>query len=170
MLSSYITVVGNLATDPRVEATDGVPRCYFRVACTERRQDKESREWVDHATTFYSVTVWRDMADHVFKTLRKGDRVVLAGKVRSRDFTRQDGTTGTALELDVDAIGPDLRWRSASLDRTQRQRPADEDGGLDTGTGSEPDPWQAPAPSFDPATGEIQDSDVVGLEATTAAA
>jgi single-strand DNA-binding protein len=175
MLSSYITVVGNVASEPRVEATDGIIRCFFRVASSERRQDKETKEWVDHATTFYSVTVWRDMAEHTIKTLRKGDRVVLAGKVRSRDFTRQDGTTGTALEVDVDAIGPDLRWRAATIDRTERQKAATETGGEQSvdADGSAPvaaDPWSGGVPSFNSATGEITDEEVERLDSATTAA
>ena len=153
MLSSYITVVGNVASEPKLEVgEDGVSRCYFRLASSERRQDRDSKQWVDHATTFFSITVWRDMADHVVKTLRKGDRAVLAGRLRQRSFTAKDGTPGISLEVDVDVIGPDLRWRAATIDRTQRVKPGEE-------SGAEPPPvdsrWDAPAPDFDHQTGEI---------------
>src|SRR4051812_35362628 len=116
MLSSYITVVGNVASEPKLEASDkGDRRCYFRVASTERRLDRETNQWIDHVTTWFSVTVWREMADNALSSFRKGDRVVVAGRLRARDFEKKDGTQGTSLEIDVDAIGPDVRWRAASV-------------------------------------------------------
>lgn len=163
MLSSYITVVGNVASEPRLEVgEDGASRCYFRVACSERRQDRATQQWVDHATTFFSITVWRDMADNVVKTLRKGDRVVLAGRFRQREWKAKDGSVGTSLEVDVDVIGPDLRWRAASVDRTQRVKAAAEpeaESAREAESAAEPPAadarWDAPAPDFDHQTGQI---------------
>lgn len=160
MLSSYITVVGNVASEPRLEVgEDGASRCYFRLASSERRQDRESKEWVDHATTFYSITVWRDMADNVVKTLRKGDRVVLAGRFRNREWTAKDGTAGSSLEVDVDVIGPDLRWRAASIDRTQRVKAAESGLDQDAAVAVPDSPWDAPVPGIDHQTEEILEPD-----------
>lgn len=156
MLSSYITVVGNVASEPKLEVgEDGAARCYFRLASSERRQDRESKEWVDHATTFYSITVWRDMADNVVKTLRKGDRVVLAGRFRQRDWTAKDGTPGSSLEVDVDVIGPDLRWRAASIDRTQRVKVAADPGDASTESPVDDARWDVGVAGVDHQTGEI---------------
>jgi single-strand DNA-binding protein len=158
MLSSYITVVGNVASEPKVEyGGDGSARCFFRVASTERKLNKESQVWEDKVTTFFSVTAWRDMAENVAKTLCKGDRVIVAGRFRSRDWVGKEGATGTALEVEADVIGPDLRWRSASIDRTERSRPGSEpaEEAAEAAPPTTPD-WLSGGETLDPLTGEIR--------------
>ncbi|MDX6224968.1 MAG: single-strand DNA-binding protein [Frankiales bacterium] len=163
MLSSYITVVGNVASEPRMEAGEKGERCFFRVASTERRLDKETGKWVDHVTTWFSVTVWREMAENVLRTLHKGDRVVVAGRLRSHEYVKKDGTPGTSLEIDVDAIGPDLKWRGATIDRTERSKP----GAVEAAESGE---WSTPRVDADPFGGEILPSASVSGEPEVATA
>ncbi len=109
-MSDTITVVGNIATTPDNRTTStGVQITTFRVASTQRRLDRVTGRWEDVHTNWFSVSAYRGLAEHAFTSLHKGDRVVLTGRLRVRNWdngTRQ----GTAVDIDAEAIGHDLQW------------------------------------------------------------
>ena len=130
-----ITVVGNLTTDPDLRFTStGVAVLDFTVASTPRVYDRESGEWRDDRTLFLRCNLWRQAAENAAKSLTKGTRVIVQGRLKQRSFETKEGDKRTVVELDVDAIGPELRYASAKVSRLGR------DGG---GTADD-DPWQSP--------------------------
>lgn len=101
-------MVGNLASEPEMRTvSDGIPVANFRLACSDRRLDNETGEWVDTNTVFMKVSCWRAMARNVVASLRKGDPVVVFGRIQSYSYVR-DEQQRTGLELDAYAIGPNL--------------------------------------------------------------
>ncbi|WP_203579609.1 single-stranded DNA-binding protein [Microbacterium hibisci] len=110
-----ITITGNVATAPELKRTPGgVSITTFRVASGQRRFDRGTGEWSDAGTNWYTVSVFRKLADHAFHSLQRGDRVILTGKLRLREW--DNGTKrGTAIEIDADAIGHDLRWGTTTF-------------------------------------------------------
>lgn len=120
MNETMITVTGNVATPPELRTTPGgVPLARFRLASTERRWDRETSSWVDGHTSWFAVTLFRGLADHAFRSLEKGDRVILTGRMRVRAW--DNGTkSGTDAEIEADAIGHDLRWGTSSFTRSSR--------------------------------------------------
>jgi len=134
MNETIVTVVGNLVDDPRMRTTDGgLAVAGFRVASTARKFEKETGRWVDSASLFLSVTCWRSLAGNVVASLRKGDPVVVSGKLSTRTYEK-DGHTRSVAELEALAIGPDLSRGTAVFRRAARQ-PEDSGGGA-AGTGS----------------------------------
>lgn len=113
--SDTITVTGNVATAPEMKRTPtGVAITTFRVASGQRRYDREAGAWVDAGTNWYTVSVFRALADHAYASLQKGDRVILSGRLRLRDW--DNGTRrGTAVEIDAEALGHDLRWGTTTF-------------------------------------------------------
>ncbi len=131
MYESQITVQGNVATDVRHLVTDaGVHLAKFRVAATRRRFVRATGEWVDAGTSFYSVTAWKFLAQNAAASLRKGDPVFIVGSLRVRDWTSDDGRSGTSADIDADALGHDLNRGVATFQRVTRtreiERPADD--------------------------------------------
>ena len=114
-MNDTITITGNVATDPDHKRTAaGVTITTFRVASAQRRFDRSANAWVDSATNWYSVSAFRSLADHAFHSLRKGDRVLLTGRLRIRDW--DNGTKrGTAVEVEAEAIGHDLLWGTTTF-------------------------------------------------------
>lgn len=124
---TVITIIGNLTSDPEVRQAGGVPVASFTIASTPRQFDKAANEHVDGPTLFMNCSVWRDMADNVAATLTKGTRVVATGRIRQRSYDTKptDGSapvTRTVIEMEVDEIGPSLRYARASLQRSQSSR------------------------------------------------
>ena len=103
-----VTITGNIATEPQHKRTAaGVPITTFRVASGQRRYDRASDAWVDSETNFYSVSAFRGLAEHAFQSLRRGERVILNGRLRVRNW--DNGTkSGTDVEIEADAILPPL--------------------------------------------------------------
>lgn len=132
-MTDTITITGNVATEPEHKrTTGGVSITTFRVASGQRRFDRTANAWVDTGTNWYSVSAFRGLADHAFDSLRKGDRVLLTGRLRIRDW--DTGTKrGTSVEIDADAIGHDLRWGTTTF--TKDASPAQ---------GDREATWQAP--------------------------
>ena len=146
-----ITITGNVATPPELKRTPaGVPITTFRVASGQRRYDREAEAWTDAGTNWYTVSVFRSLADHAHQSLQKGDRVILTGRLRLREW--DNGTRrGTAIEIDAEAIGHDLLWgtttfvkdsRSATIDAAPARPTPDGDDawatpGIDGGTAGE---------------------------------
>src|SRR5690606_8350011 len=115
-----ITLVGNLTDDPELRFTpSGAPVANFRVASTPRTFDRQSGEWRDGDPLFMSCTVWRQMAENVAESLQRGTRVIVTGRLRQRSYETRDGQQRTVVEVDVDEIGPALRYATAKVTKTQ---------------------------------------------------
>ena len=146
---TQITVVGNLVDDPELRFTpSGAAVANFRIASTPRTFDKQSNEWKDGEALFLSCSVWRQAAENVAESLQKGMRVVVQGNLRSRQYETREGEKRTVFEIEVDEVGPSLRYATAKVTRTQRQGGSSYGGGQQGG-GSAPadDPWATPAPA-----------------------
>lgn len=151
-----VTLVGNLADDPELRFTpSGAAVANFRIGITPRV--KNGDEWEDGTTTWVSCHAWRDLAENVAESLQRGARVIVQGRMSTRTYTTRDGREGSSLELEVDAVGPDLRWATAKVTRsrgggggggwnpqTQGHQPPRNNG---SGGGRAPadDPWASPA-------------------------
>src|SRR5690625_2467020 len=119
---TQITVVGNLVDDPELRFTaNGVAVANFRVASTPRTFDRQAGEWKDGEAMFLTCTVWRQYAENIAETLTKGMRVVVQGRLKQRSFETQQGEKRTVFEVDVDEVGPALRYATAKVTRTQRK-------------------------------------------------
>lgn len=120
MNETHVTVVGNLVDDPRLRTTDtGVDVAGFRVASTSRRWDRATGRWSDGGSLFLSVTCWRGLAGNAVASLRKGDPVVVTGRLSTRTYEK-DGQTRSTCELEALAIGPDLARGTAVFRRAPR--------------------------------------------------
>lgn len=118
---TVITVIGNLTSDPELRFTpSGSAVANFTIASTPRAFDRQSNEWKDGETLFLRASVWRDAAENVAETLTKGTRVVAQGRLKSRSYTTKEGESRTSMELEVDEIGPSLRYASAKVTRASR--------------------------------------------------
>lgn len=127
-MSETITVTGNIATEPQQRIIgDDVSVTSFRVASTHRRFDQQSRAWVDAYTNYYSVSAFRSLGRNAFASLRLGDRVVVSGRLRLKEW--DNGTRrGTNAEIDAESIGHDLLWGVTTFQR----------GGADQRGGAQP--------------------------------
>ncbi|MEU4558586.1 single-stranded DNA-binding protein [Actinoplanes sp. NPDC023936] len=117
-----ITVIGNLTADPDLRFTpSGAGVAQFTVASTPRQLDKQSGEWKDGTPTFLDCKVWRDAAEHVAESLARGARVIVTGRLRQENWEdKQSGQKRSKLVLDVDEIGPSLRYATAKVQKMQR--------------------------------------------------
>ena len=116
-----ITVVGNLTADPDLRFTaSGVAVAAFTVASTPRVFDRQSGEWKDGDTLFLRCTLWRQPAENTAETLTKGTRVIVTGRLKQRTYDTRDGEKRTVTEIDVDDIGPSLRYATATVTRTPK--------------------------------------------------
>lgn len=117
---TVITLVGNLTADPELRYTqNGLPVANFTIASTPRTFDKASNEWKDGDALFLRASVWREFAEHVAGSLTKGMRVVAQGRLVQRSFTDKEGNNRSSIELEVDEIGPSLRYATAQVTRAQ---------------------------------------------------
>ena len=118
---TQITIVGNLTNDPELRFTpNGAAVANFTIASTPRTFDRQSNDWKDGETLFLRCSVWREAAENVAESLTKGTRVVCQGRLTSRSYETKEGEKRTVMELEVDEIGPSLRYASAKVTRTQR--------------------------------------------------
>ena|SRR5262245_36211458 len=154
---TQITVVGNLVDDPELRFTpSGAAVANFRIASTPRTFDRQTNEWKDGEALFLSCSVWRQAAENVAESLQKGMRVVVQGNLRSRQYETREGEKRTVFEIQVDEVGPSLRYATAKVTRTQRSGGSSYGGGQQGGGQSSPadnDPWATPAQSQAPAGG-----------------
>ena len=129
-----ITVVGNLTNDPELRFTpSGSAVANFTIASTPRTFDRQSNEWKDGETLFLRASVWRDAAENVAESLTKGTRVVAQGRLKSRSYDTKEGEKRTVMELEVDEIGPSLRYASAKVTRMARNGQGGGPGGSNGG-------------------------------------
>ena len=136
-----ITLVGNLTADPELRFTQaGVAVAGFTVASTPRIFDRASGEWKDGDALFLRCTLWRQPAENVAETLTKGARVIVTGSLRQRSYETREGEKRTVVEVDVEEIGPSLRYATARVTRagTNTTTAAAARGGGEHGGG---DPW-----------------------------
>ncbi len=116
-----ITVVGNLTADPELRFTQsGAAVASFTVASTPRTFDKTSGEWKDGEALFLRCNVWRQVAENVAESLTRGSRVLVSGRLRQRSFETKEGEKRTVVELEVDEIGPSLRYATAKVNKVSR--------------------------------------------------
>ncbi|MFJ6281326.1 single-stranded DNA-binding protein [Arthrobacter subterraneus] len=143
-----ITVIGNLTADPELRFTpSGSAVANFTVASTPRTFDRQANEWKDGETLFLRCSVWRESAENVAESLTKGTRVIAQGRLKSRSYDTKEGEKRTVMELEVDEVGPSLRYSTAKINRTQR--PTGDGGGARAASGMQGSgqngPWGAPA-------------------------
>ena len=160
-----ITVVGNLTDDPELRFTpSGAAVAKFRIASTPRTLDRQSGEWKDGEPLFLACNIWRDAAEHVAESLQRGARVIVQGRLRQRSYETREGEKRTVYELEVDEIGPSLRYATAKVQKMSRSgggsgggfgsgggggnRPQSGGGNGGAGGGSSfDDPWATAAPA-----------------------
>ncbi|MCC2333884.1 single-stranded DNA-binding protein [Cellulomonas wangsupingiae] len=159
-----ITVIGNLTGDPELRFTpSGAAVANFTVASTPRTFDRQSNEWKDGETLFLRCSIWREAAESVAESLTKGTRVIVQGRLSQRSYETREGEKRTVYELQVDEVGPSLRYATAKVTRTQRSGGGNfggggsggggggfggggfSGGGSSSGGGQTDDPWATPA-------------------------
>jgi len=115
---TIITVVGNLTADPELRYTqNGLPVANFTIASTPRSFDRQANEWKDGEALFLRASCWREFAEHVAGSLTKGMRVVAQGRLKQRSYQDREGNNRVSIELEVDEIGPSLRYATAQVTR-----------------------------------------------------
>ena len=147
---TVITVIGNLTADPELRWTQaGAPVADFTVASTPRTYDRNAGEWRDGDTIFMRCSVWRETAENVAESLRKGMRVIVQGRLTQRSYDTQQGERRTVVELQVDEVGPSLRRARAQVTRNQAQ-PASAPAASASGSGGAAGWGRQEAPQHDP--------------------
>lgn len=144
---TVITIVGNLTSDPELRYTqNGLAVANFTIASTPRNFDRASSEWKDGEALFLRASVWREFAEHVAGSLTKGARVIATGRLKQRSYETKEGEKRSTIELEIDEIGPSLRYATATVSRAASSgRPggaADEPWGSPTAPAA--DPWATP--------------------------
>ena len=135
---TVITVVGNLTSDPELRFTpSGAAVANFTIASTPRTFDKQTNEWKDGDTLFLNCSIWRQAAENVAESLTKGMRVVAQGRLKQRSYETREGEKRTVVELDVEEVGPSLKYATAKVARVQRSGGG---GGYGSSQGGD-DPW-----------------------------
>ena len=138
---TIVTVVGNLTADPELRYTQsGLAVANFTIASTPRSFDKASNEWKDGDPLFLRASCWREFAEHVASSLGKGSRVIAQGRLVQRSFETKEGEKRTSIELQVDEIGPSLRYATATVARATS-------GGSAMPAAAASEPWATPAPA-----------------------
>lgn len=152
---TVITIIGNLTADPEMRTTrNGATVANFSIAATPRVFDKQSNQWVDGDALFLRCSAWRDLATHCAQSLSKGMRVIAQGRLQQRSYQAQDGSNRTVIELQVDEIGPSLKYATAQVQKMQSgsYQGSNANGGYQQPQQAQQqaqapadDPWGAPA-------------------------
>jgi single-strand DNA-binding protein len=117
MPDTHVAITGNLTDDPEVTFTpNGAAVCNFRLAVTPRI--REGDQWKDGETSFFRITAWRQLAEHVGDSLSKGDRVMVLGQLRARSWETPEGERRSVVEVTAEEVGPSLKWATAKPERT----------------------------------------------------
>ena len=165
---TVITVIGNLTGDPELRFTpSGAAVANFTIASTPRTFDRQTNEWKDGDTLFLNCSVWRQAAENVAESLQKGMRVIAQGRLKARSYETREGEKRTVMELEVEEVGPSMKYATAKVARVSRgggggggfggddpwasqgQQPAPQQGGAPQG-GQAQDPWAVPGASEEP--------------------
>lgn len=148
MTDTLITIIGNLTADPELRFTPaGAAVANFTVASTPRTFDKQANEWKDGEALFLRCQVWREAAENVAESLTRGSRVIVTGKLKARTYETREGEKRTVIELEVDEIGPSLKYATATVNKANR-------GGGGSGRATikpADDPWGSTPPADDAA-------------------
>lgn len=148
---TVITVIGNLTDDPELRYTpSGAAVAKFRVASTPRTFDKASGEWRDGEALFLSCNAWRQLAENCAETLSRGTRVIVQGRLRQRSYETREGEKRTVVEMEVDEIGPSLKYATAKVQKVSRGGGG---GGRSGGGAPADDPWATATPAGASASG-----------------
>lgn len=138
-----ITVIGNLTADPELRFTPaGAAVANFTVASTPRTYDRNKNEWIDGDALFMRCNIWRDAAENAAESLTRGSRVIVSGRLKQRSYETREGEKRTVVELEVDEIGPSLKYATAKVNKADRKS-----GGARTtsaSTTAQDDPWGSP--------------------------
>src|SRR5437764_92205 len=138
---TVITVIGNLTADPELRFTPaGAAVANFTVASTPRVFDRNTNEWKDGEALFLRCNIWREAAENVAESLTRGARVIVSGRLKQRSFETREGEKRTVVELEVDEVGPSLRYATAKVNKTTRGGGGGGFGGQQGG-GQQEDPW-----------------------------
>src|SRR5688500_3354123 len=136
-----ITVVGNLTADPELRFTpSGAAVANFTVASTPRTFDRQTNEWKDGEALFLNCSVWRQAAENAAESLVRGMRVIVSGRLKARSYETREGEKRTVFEIDVDEVGPSLKYATAKVSKTSRSGSGGGGGG---GYGGGDDPWSS---------------------------
>jgi single-strand DNA-binding protein len=145
---TVITVVGNLVDDPELRFTpSGAAVANFRIASTPRTFDRQTNEWKDGDALFLSCSVWRQAAENVAESLQRGMRVVVQGRLKARSYETREGEKRTVFEIEVEEVGPSLKYATAKVTRSTRSGGGGFNGGSGAQGGGEADPWASAAPA-----------------------
>jgi len=149
---TVITVIGNLVDDPELRYTpSGAAVAKFRIASTPRAFDKESNAWKDGEALFLTCSVWRQYAENVAESLSRGTRVIVQGRLKQRSYETREGEKRTVYELDVEEVGPALRFSTAKLNKSGAGSGGGGGrsfgGGGNSGGSAPDDPWASAAPA-----------------------
>jgi single-strand DNA-binding protein len=153
---TILTVVGNLTADPELRFTpSGAAVANFTVASTPRMMDRQTNEWKDGDPLFMRCSIWREAAENVAESLTRGSRVIVTGRLKQRSYETREGEKRTVVELEVDEIGPSLKYATAKVNKASRSGGGGGGGGFGGGGGGsraasndgpKDDPWgSAPA-------------------------
>jgi single-strand DNA-binding protein len=158
---TVITVVGNLTADPELRFTpSGAAVASFTIASTPRTFDKNTNEWKDGDALFLRCSIWRQAAENVAESLQRGMRVVAQGRLRQRSYETREGEKRTVVEMEVDEVGPSLKYATAKVNRTSRGSSSGGGFGSSGSSGSDSapvdDPWGS-APSAASSGGGFSD-------------
>lgn len=152
-----ITLIGNLTTDTELRFTpSGHAVASFTVASTARTHDRQTGEWRDSGPLFLTCTVWRQYAENIAESLTKGMRVIVNGTLKARSFEARDGSKRTVYEIDVNEVGPALRYATAKVTRTTNGTPTRAQQATpatwgQAATASDVDPWAQQQTTDEPA-------------------
>ena len=142
---TIITVIGNLTADPELRFTpSGAAVANFTVASTPRMFDRQTNEWKDGEALFLRCNIWREAAENVAESLVRGSRVIVSGRLKQRSFETREGEKRTVMELEVDEIGPSLRYATAKVNKANRSGGGG--GGFGSGSGGNSRPAASSAP------------------------
>ena len=147
---TIITIVGNLTADPELRFTpSGAAVASFTIASTPRTFDRNSNEWKDGEALFLRCSIWRQAAENVAESLTRGMRVIASGRLKQRSYETREGEKRTVIELDVEEVGPSLKYASAKVNKTTR---GSSGGGFGSSGGggaasANDDPWGSAAPT-----------------------
>lgn len=138
-MTDTITLTGLVATPPRhLVTSEGLPITSFRLASTQRRFDRAQERWIDGDTNWYTITTFRQLAINASTSVRKGDRVVVTGRLRIREWENGE-RTGTNIDVEADAVGHDLMWGTATFSRSMTGTTAAAPDSADAASGQAPE-------------------------------
>lgn len=137
---TVITIIGNMVADAELRFTPaGAAVANFTVASTPRTFDRTKNEWIDGDALFMRCNIWREAAENAAESLTRGSRVIVSGRLKQRSYETREGEKRTVVELEVDEIGPSLKYATAKVNKAARKN-----GARTSATATQDDPWGSP--------------------------